>query len=55
VIFNKSNEAKPVKVSNHIFGNKEYISHFGSSVESDPDSVTIELEPLSFDIITNKN
>ena len=55
IVFNKSNIARSISISNKVLGINNYASHFGSSIQLNPDSIIIELEPLSFDIITKGN
>jgi glycosidase len=55
IVFNKSREPKSIAISKDILQMENYVSHFGSTVEHQSDQVIIELEPLSFDIITNEN
>ncbi len=54
VAFNKSREPKSIILSKDYFQGDKYVSHFGSIIEVKTDTLIINLEPISFDIITNK-
>jgi cyclomaltodextrinase / maltogenic alpha-amylase / neopullulanase len=54
IVFNKSKQTQSVSISKNDLHLVDYISHFGSTIQAQTDKTIIRLEPLNFDIITNK-
>ncbi|MBA7560867.1 1,4-alpha-glucan branching enzyme GlgB [subsurface metagenome] len=54
VVFNKSQTQHTIILTHELFGVKDKVAaHFGASVEHAGDTISMELAPISFEIITN--